>query len=75
MRLFVNVLMYVIIIEEISKDEIIKAGKNALVMIYGGYNSDSLDKLRYKWCVEKVTKTTSHIGPHSLPPYSCSKMP
>ena len=48
--------------------KLFNADENALVIIYGGSNSDSLDKLRYKWFIEKVTKSTSHIESHSLPP-------
>ena len=52
-----------------SKEAIIETGKNALVFLYGGDQGEKLDTLRYKM-VCKVSKSTSHVEPQSLPPTS-----
>ena len=46
------------------------SGEKALVSLYGGVQGEGLDKLRHKRFYERVSKTTSHVEPQSLPPTS-----
>ena len=55
-----------------TRDEILLAGENALVCLYGGRPGETLDHLRYvKYC-EKVASRSTRIQPQSLPPTSCA---
>ena len=47
-----------------------EAGEKALVAIYNGKNSDSLNMLRYKRYSEKVAASASQVDPKNLPPTS-----
>ena len=58
--------------EQSSKSEVISAGERALVLLYGGGPSDTLDKLRYRRFSEKVQKTSTFVQLKSLPPTSGS---
>ena len=53
-----------------SKEEVKAAGENALVAIYGGKASDTLDRLRYQKYCEKVVKNAICVEAKSLPPTS-----
>jgi hypothetical protein len=56
--------------EEISKEDIIKAGEMALVSLYGGTVDEGLDSLRYRQFSEKAAKSTSLVEPQTIPPTS-----
>jgi hypothetical protein len=55
-----------------SPDNVIAAGEKALVAIYNGKPSDTLDSLRYKRFCEKVASNSSYVQPQSLPPTSAA---
>ena len=55
-----------------NKEAIIEAGENALVSLYGGDQGEKLNTLRYKMFCEKVSKSTSHVEPQSIPPTSAA---
>ena len=50
----------------------IDAGEKALVLVYNGMLTETLDSLRHKRFCEKVTSKTSHVKPQSLPPTSAA---
>jgi hypothetical protein len=54
------------------KEDVAKAGEQALVCIYNGKPDESLDSLRHKQFCEKVATSTMHIKPHTLPPTSAA---
>ena len=54
--------------EVATKDEVQKAGEEALVCLYGGQPNEGLDKLRYDKFCEKVSTSTSPVQVHTLPP-------
>lgn len=51
-------------------DDVVKAGKNALVAIYGGRQGESLDVLRHRRYQEKVYMRVRQVEPQNLPPTS-----
>ena len=53
---------------EISQEDIIKAGENALVSLYNGKDQDNLDNLRCQRFTEKVLKSSKVVEPQTLPP-------
>ncbi len=55
-----------------TQESIIIAGEKALVILYGGSEPTTLDELRYTKFCEKVSKSTSQVEPHSLPPTSAA---
>jgi len=55
-----------------STHDVIDAGEKALVLIYNGMMTDTLDSLRHKWFCEKVASKTSHVKPQSLPQTSAA---
>ena len=56
--------------------DVVDAGKKALILVYNGKLTDTLDSLRHKRFCEKVALKTSHVKPQSLPPTSAAaKMP
>ena len=52
--------------------DVIDAGEKALVLLYNGMLTDTLDSLRHKRFCEKVASKTTHIKPQSLPPTSAA---
>jgi len=56
----------------VAKQDIIAAGEKALVSLYGGAKEQGLDTLRYRRFCEKVSKSTSHVEPQTLPPTSAA---
>ena len=55
-----------------STHDVIDAGEKALVLVYNGMSTDTLDSLRHKRFCEKVASKTSHVKPQSLPPTSAA---
>lgn len=55
-----------------TQDEILLAGENSLVCLYGGRPGQKLDILRYQKYCEKVASRSTRIQPQSLPPTSCA---
>ena len=49
---------------------VVDAGEKALVIIYNGKSTDTLDSLRYQCFCEKVTSKSYHVKPQTLPPTS-----
>ena len=52
--------------------DVIDVGEKALVLLYNGMLTDTLDSLRHKRFCEKVASKTTHIKPQSLPPTSAA---
>ncbi|CAH3108670.1 unnamed protein product, partial [Porites lobata] len=48
-------------------DDIVVAGKNALVSLYGGKPGEKLDGMRYQRYCEKLATNSSQIQPQNLP--------
>ena len=55
-----------------SKDDIVKAGENAIVMLYGGVVIEGLDLLRFRKFVHKVTTSSKCVQVHTIPPTSAA---
>ena len=55
-----------------STHDVIDAGERALVLVYNGMLTDTLDSLRHKRFCEKVASKASHVKPQSLPPTSAA---
>ena len=53
-----------------SIHDVVDAGEKALVIIYNGKSTDTLDSLRYQRFCEKVASKSSHVKPQALPPTS-----
>ena len=53
-----------------STCDVIDAGEKALILVYNGKLTDSLDSLQHQRFFEKVALKTSHVKPQSLPPTS-----
>jgi hypothetical protein len=53
-----------------SMYDVVDAGEKALVIIYNGKLTDTLDSLRYQRFCEKVASKTSHVKPQALSPTS-----
>ena len=51
-------------------EEVVSAGEKAVIAMYNGSPTDTLDELRYKKFTEKVALSTSFVQVHSLPPTS-----
>ncbi|CAH3139653.1 unnamed protein product, partial [Porites lobata] len=49
-------------------DDIVVAGENALVSLYGGKPGEKLDGMRYQRYCEKLATNSSQIQPQNLPP-------
>ena len=56
-----------------STHDVIDSGEKAIVLIYNGMMTDTLDSLRHKRFCEKVASKTSHVRPQSLPPTSAAE--
>jgi len=54
----------------VHKDGIIKAGENALVILYNGDIGEELNALRFKKFQEKVLKSYKYVDASDLPPTS-----
>ena len=55
----------------VNPDDVIAAGERALVIVYNGKSTDSLDSLRHQRFCEKVaSKSSQHVKPQTLPPTS-----
>ena len=52
--------------------DVIDTGEKALVLVYYGMLTDTLDSLQHKRLCVKVASTTSHVKPQSLPPTSAA---
>ena len=50
-------------------DDIVVAGGNALVSLYGGKPGEKLDGMRYQRYCEKLATNSSQIQPQNLPQY------
>ena len=55
-----------------TQAEAATAGENALVVLYGGKQGESLDSLRYRRYYEKVSTSGQQIQPQNLPPVSAT---
>lgn len=53
-------------------DDVVKAGENALVAMYGGRQGESLDSLRHRNYLEKVCTKGRQVEPQNLPPTSAA---
>ena len=53
-------------------DDIVAAGENALVSLYGGKPGEKLDSLRYQRYCEKLATKSSQVQPQNLPPTSAA---
>ncbi len=51
-----------------SLDDIVLAGEMALSCLYGSSSSEGLDAVRYIHFSEKVTRRTTNVHLHSIPP-------
>ena len=51
-------------------DDVAEAGEKAMVILYNGRSTDTLDSLRYHRFCEKVVSSSTYIQPHVLPPTS-----
>ena len=55
-----------------SVDDIVKAGKNALVEILHSRPGEDIDRLGYRKYYENMTNRKVHVQPQSLPPSSAA---
>ena len=55
-----------------TQAELATAVENALVVLYGGKQGESLDSLRYRRYYEKVSTRGQQIQPQNLPPVSAT---
>ncbi|XP_073240418.1 uncharacterized protein [Porites lutea] len=53
-------------------DDIVVAGENALVSLYGGKPGEKLNGMRYQGYCEKLATNSSQIQPQNLPPTSAA---
>ena len=53
-----------------STHDVTRAGERALVIIYNGRSTDTLDSLRHQRFSEKVASSATHVHPQTLPPTS-----
>ena len=56
-----------------THDEIAEAGEKAIVSLYSGNKSDSLDELRFVKYMQKIATSTKSPQPNNLPPTSSAK--
>ncbi|CAC5416125.1 unnamed protein product [Mytilus coruscus] len=56
--------------ENKSKEEVIKAGQEVLVCLFGGLPYNGLDILRFRKFLNKVSTGTAWVQVHTLPPTS-----
>ena len=55
-----------------SMHDVVDAGEKALIIVYNGKLTDTLDSLRYQRFCEKVASKRSHVKPQALPPTSAA---
>ena len=55
-----------------TKDDIIRAGENAIVCLYNGQQGDNLDELVLRTFYKKTSSKTSAVQPETLPPTSAA---
>ena len=55
-----------------SLDDVVAAGEEALVSLYGGKPGEKLDTLRHQRYCEKLATKSSQIQPQNLPPTSAA---
>ena len=53
-----------------STHDVTRAGERALVIIYNGRSTDTLDSFRHQRFREKVASSATHVHPQTLPPTS-----
>uniref|UniRef100_UPI00358ECD2A uncharacterized protein n=1 Tax=Myxine glutinosa TaxID=7769 RepID=UPI00358ECD2A len=53
-----------------STDDVAEAGEKAMVILYNGTSTDTLDSLRYHRFCEKVASSSTYVQPQVLPPTS-----
>ena len=53
-----------------EQDEVIRAGEKALLLLYSNKKEETLDGLRLKKFLDKVSIKLSQVEPNSLPPTS-----
>ena len=53
-------------------DDVVVAGENALVSLYGGKPGEKLNGMRYQRYCEKLATNSSQIQPQNLPPTSAA---
>ena len=58
--------------ENANRDDIVKAGEKALILLYNGDLKDGLGVLRYKRFSDKVLKSSKYVEAHDLPPTAAS---
>ena len=56
--------------QSVSMLNVVDAGEKALVIIYNGKSTDTLDSLWYQHFCEKVASKSSNVKPQTLPPTS-----
>ena len=59
-------------LQEASSETVQSAREKALVILYGGNSSESLDALRYRLFCSKVAVGTTFVQVHTLPPTSAA---
>ena len=55
-----------------ENEHTIEAGETALISLYDGDTEEGLKLLRFRRLCEKVTRSTSHVEPQTLPPTSAA---
>ena len=58
--------------EDATHEEVAKAGEKALISIYKGKNTDTLDNLRYQKFITKSAKSKNIVQVRTLPPTSAA---
>ena len=58
--------------DDASVEAIVDAGERAIVSLYSGKQSDTLDDLRYNKFCEKSASRSKHVQPQNLPPTSAA---
>ena len=52
-------------------EEVVSAGERAIVSLYNGNPTDTLDELRFRKFSERVALSTGFLHVHTLPPTAC----
>ena len=60
------------IYENMSKQDIVKAGEETIIAMYNGLQNEGLDNLRFRKFTTKVMTSTTFVQVHTLPPTSAS---
>lgn len=58
--------------QQSTAKQIEEAGQKAMVLLYGGQESDVLDNFRYDLFQRKIAKATTFVHPQDLPPTSAA---